>query len=145
LYLGTAGARPIMASQGRIVQVRVTTVSKTDFSNWLTCPGYAWAMLHQPHLAPDDEVSTRRREEHGRQVEALVRQRYPDAYSIDTDDSDESAALSAEALASGASAIFQPTVITDRGLLARADLLLREPDGWHLVEIKSSAANPLKP
>ena len=45
-----------MVLQGRTVQVRVTTVSKTDFSNWLTCPGYAWAMIHQPHLAPLDDA-----------------------------------------------------------------------------------------
>lgn len=127
------------------MQVRVTTVSKTEFSNWLTCPGYAWAMIHQPHLAPLEDASARRRELDGCQVETLVRGFYPNALAIDTDDPDESAALSAQALASDATAIFQPTVITERGLLARADLLLREPDGWHLVEIKSSAADPRKP
>lgn len=134
-----------MVFQGRTVQVRVTTVSKTDFSNWLTCPGYAWAMIHQPHLAPAADASARRRELDGSQVEAIVREFYPDATTIETDEPHEAAILSAEALASGATVIFQPTVITDRGLLARADLLLREPDGWHLVEIKSSAADPRKP
>lgn len=127
------------------MQVRVTTVSKTDYANWRTCPGYAWAMMHHPHLAPADDASTRRRELDGRQVEALVRRAYPGAVSIDLDDPDASAALSAEVLASGAAAIFQPTVISGRGLLARADLLLREADAWHLVEIKSSAADPRKP
>jgi hypothetical protein len=53
--------------------------------------------------------------------------------------------LSEQAIAAGASAVFQPTVRTGRGLLARADLLIREPDGWHLVEIRSSAADPGKP
>lgn len=102
-------------------------------------------MIHQPHLAPQDDASSRRRELDGQQVEALVRHLYPDAHTIDIDDSDAGPALSAEAIASGAPAIFQPTVITDRGLLARADLLVREDDGWHLVEIKSSAADPRKP
>jgi hypothetical protein len=36
-------------------------------------------------------------------------------------------------------------VCTERGLLAEADMLVRERDGWHLIEIKSSAANPAKP
>lgn len=75
----------------------------------------------------------------------LVRHLYPDARTIQTDDPETGATLSADALASSATAIFQPIVITDRGLLARADLLLREGDGWHLIEIKSSAADPRKP
>lgn len=131
--------------EGLSVQVRVTTVSKTDFTNWLTCPGYAWAMIHQPHLAPPVDATTTRREIDGDRVESLTRSLFPDALCIETDDPDESITLSARALESDAPGLFQPTVCTDRGLVARADLLVREADGWHLIEIKSSAANPEKP
>lgn len=102
-------------------------------------------MIHQPHLAPEEDASTRRREIDGEQMEALARMIMPDAVAIDTDDPDEALALSAAAFESDAPTLFQPTVCTERGLLARADLLIREGDGWHLVEIKSSAADPRKP
>lgn len=127
------------------MQVRVTTVSKTDFTNWLTCPGFAWAMLHQPHLAPDEDATDRRREIDGARMETLARELFPDAFSVETDDPDDALAISAVRLESGATALFQPTVCTGRGLLARADLLVREEDGWHLIEIKSSTADPGKP
>lgn len=127
------------------MQVRVTTVSKADFTSWLTCPGYAWAMRHQPHLAPPEDDTTKRREIALEHVLTLVRQRYPDAIRIPVDDQDEAIALSQQALISGATALFQPTVSTERGLLACADLLVREANGWHLIEIRSSAADPRKP
>jgi hypothetical protein len=127
------------------VQVRVTTVSKDDFANWLICPGYAWALIHQPHLAPETDVSTRRREIDGKRMASLARMLIPGSVAIETYTPDEALALSAEALASSATALFQPSICTDRGVFAQADVLIREDDGWHLVAIKSSAADPGKP
>jgi hypothetical protein len=37
------------------------------------------------------------------------------------------------------------TFLTDRKLLAEADVLVREESGWHLIEIKSSAGDPARP
>jgi len=127
------------------VQVRVTTVSQDDFTNWLTCPGYAWAMLHQPHLAPPENASTRRKEIDRGRITSLARDMLPDAITIEATDPDESVSLSRLALDSDATAIFHPSVCTERGLRATADLLVRDPEGWRLVAIRSSAANPEKP
>jgi hypothetical protein len=102
-------------------------------------------MIHQPHLAPPDDASTRRREIDGDRVETLALGLFPQHMHIVADDPEEAISLSREALASNAPALFHPTVCTDQGLLAEADLLVRERGGWHLIEIKSSAANPKKP
>lgn len=121
------------------------TVSKTDYLNWLACPGYAWAVIHQPHLAPPEDASTRRKQLVGDAVEALARTLFPDALLIEADDPREAADLTRLAIENGAHAIFHGTVVTGRGLLAEADVLIREDDGWHLIEIKSSSADPDRP
>lgn len=121
------------------------TVSKTDFMNWMTCPGYAWVLMHQPDLAPPEDASVLRREAAGDQLEAFTRQMFPDGILIDTLDTDLAAQLTAEAMQRGVRVLFHGTVRTSRGLLAEADVLVREDDGWHLIEIKSSAADPARP
>lgn len=121
------------------------TVSKTDYLNWLTCPGYAWAVMHQPHLAPPEDDAARRKQLVGDAVEALARTRFPGATLIDADDPREAAELTRHAIDDGAETIFHATVITCRGLLAEADVLIRLADGWHLIEIKSSSADPDRP
>lgn len=131
-------------SEQRVYNGRVT-VSKTDFTNWMTCPGYAWVLMHQPDLAPPDDAPVLRRQETGNQVEALARQMFPDGVLIDTLDTELASRWTAEAMQHGERVLFQGTVRTARGLLARADVLVREPNGWHVIEIKSSAADPVKP
>lgn len=121
------------------------TVSKTDYLNWLTCPGYAWVMLHQPELAPPEDATARRKEIAGDMVEALARQLFPDGVLIDAEAPNEAVARTREVISEGATVIFHGTVITDHGLLAEADVLVREETGWHLIEIKSSASDPAKP
>lgn len=121
------------------------TVSKSDYLNWLTCPGYAWTIMHQPELAPPEDATTRRKQIAEDMVESLARRLFPDGLLIDIEDADEAAAWTREAMAAGTDVIFRGTVITDRGLVAQADVLVREESGWHLIEIKSSAADPVKP
>lgn len=121
------------------------TVSKSEYLDWLACPGYAWAVKHRPELAPPEDAATRRKQVAGDAVEALARTLFSDAQLIDTDDPIAAAKHTQQAITDGASTIFHGTVITDRGLLAEADVLVRDNDGWHLIEIKSSAADPARP
>ncbi len=120
-------------------------VSTSDYLNWLTCAGYSWAIMHQPELTPPKDTISRRKQIAEDTVETLARTLFPDGLLMATGDDDEDAARTRDAMTAGADIIFQATVITGRGLHARADVLIREETGWHLIEIKSFAADPAKP
>lgn len=121
------------------------TVSKEDFLNWLTCPGYAWVTLHQPDLSPPEDANTRRKQIAGDMVESLARSRFPSATLIEADTVEEALQLTQTALGSGATTILHGTFLTDRGLFIEADVLVREESGWHLIEIRSTAGDPDRP
>ena len=130
---------------GHRVRDGTVVVSTSDYLNWLTCPGYSWAIMHQPELTPPEDATTRRKQIAEDTVETLARTLFPDGLLVDTEDTDEASLRTRDAMVAGADVIFRGTVATDRGLRARADVLVREETGWHLIEIKSSAADPAKP
>lgn len=121
------------------------TVSKTDYLNWLTCPGYAWTIIHRPELAPPNDAGARRKQLAGDAVEDLARTRFPNARLIEAESPEIAAAHTREAMDAGVTTIFHATCMTERGLLVEADVLERGNNGWHLTEIKSSAADPDRP
>jgi hypothetical protein len=120
-------------------------LTKTDYLNWLTCPGFAWVIRHRPEQAPPEDDTARRKLLAGSLIESLARTRFPGAVVIDTDDPDAAVLATEEALTGGARVIFHATLRSGNGLLAEADALIHTDDGWHLLGIKSSAADPLKP
>jgi hypothetical protein len=101
--------------------------------------------MHQPELTPPEDANTRRKQLAGDLVEALARARFPEALLIDADTPEDAIRQTREALATNATTIFHATVVTDRGLLAEADVLVRQETGWHLIEIKSTAGDPSRP
>lgn len=101
--------------------------------------------MHQPELAPPEDATARRKQIAEDTVEALARTLFQDGLLIDTVDTDEAVCWTRDAMDAGTEIIFQAGIATDRGLQARADVLVREKTGWHLIEIKSSAADPAKP
>ena len=121
------------------------TVSKDNFLNWLTCPGYAWMAMHHPEMTPPEDANARRKQLAGDMVETLARTCFTDALLVDAETPEDAVRQTHNALAAGANTIFHATVMTERGLLAEADVLVRDEDGWHLIEIKSSAADPARP
>lgn len=129
-----------MGIAGTELAQRTIHLSKSDFLNYRICPGYSWMVRHQPDLVPaDTDPLTMRRLRQGDVVEALVRTMYPDAVLIDTLDPGEAVLLTEQAIAGGAETIFQAAALTGSGLLARADILIRAPDGcWDLVEVKAT-------
>ncbi len=105
-----------------------------------TCPAWAWACCHRPEIVPPDSESTLRREEETRRVVAIARRRHPEGVAIAVDDADDAARATVAAIADGATTIFDAAVVTPGGLHARADLLLREDDGWVLVDIDAATS-----
>lgn len=120
-------------------------ISKTEFLSYLTCPGYAWRARHQPHLLSPPDAGARRRMREGSDLEQLAKQILPPGQTIHTREAHLADSLTREAMAEGESVLFQPTVLTENGLMARADVLIRTDHGWHMIEIKSSSTDPAKP
>lgn len=116
-------------------------LSKTDFLNFRICPGYCWVAKHQPDRVPvETDPDVHRRLDDGNTVETLARQRFPGATMIATLDPLEAVRETEAAIAAGATTLFGAAVLTGQGLLARADVLIRDGDGWLLYEIKASTS-----
>lgn len=123
----------------------IVAISNSDFLNWLICPGYAWMVRHRPDLAPPEDATARRKRLAGEAVEALARTGFPDGCLISADTPEDAISQTQQAIADGATTILHGAFMTDRGLLVEADVLAREGTGWHLIQIRGSAADPEKP
>lgn len=119
-------------------------ISKTDFLNYLTCPGYAWHARHRRELLPSLDDGAHRRMKDGMSVERLSRQTLPPGIEIYAREIREGDRQTRKAIADGATVLYQPTALSETGLVARADALIRTDNGWHLIEVKSSSIDPEK-
>lgn len=121
-------------------------LTKSDFLRYRTCPAYCWTAKYRADVVPPDPEEVRRREEDGVQVEALARQLYPDGVLIDVENAAEATRATELAIAAGARALFQASVLTRSGLHARADIMVRHPSGhgWDLIEIKASTSTDIE-
>ncbi len=120
-------------------------ISKTEFLNYLTCAGYAWHTRHQRDSLPSPDEGALRRMRDGNRVENLARELFPDGYLVTSRNSARADRETRAAMAAGHNVIFQATALAEAGMIAKADVMIRVDDGWHLVEIKSSSADPDKP
>lgn len=137
---GKVGKRKLVVLQPAIVDQAIY-LSKTDFTNYKTCAGFAWLAKHQPrHVPVETDPGIIRRTNAGDEIELVARELFPNGLLIDTEDMAEAVLLTERAIAAGTSTIFQATVWTDRGLLARADILTRMGDRWILSEVKATAS-----
>lgn len=115
-------------------------LSKSDFLKYRVCPSYFWLWKNKPELVPEDSPAEVRENkfEQGNQIELIARQLYPDGELVRGYNT-QAASNTEQLIADGASTLFQATVITENGLLAMADVIEREGDGWILYEVKSSS------
>lgn len=120
-------------------------ISKTEFLDYLTCPGFAWHKRHKRDTLPPMDESLLRRMRDGNYVESRARDLFPTGRLITSRRHDQADTETRAAIDAGVNVLFQATAVAEAGLLARADVLERLDDGWHLIEIKSSSADPDKP
>ena len=111
-------------------------LSKSDFLKYQCCPSYLWLWKNNPELVPDDSPAEVRENkfEQGNKVELIARELFPTGTLVQGYNT-QAVSDTEQIVADGASVIFQATVITQRGLLAMADVIEREGDGWILYEI----------
>ena len=116
-------------------------LSKSDFLKYRICPSYFWLWKYKPELVPDESTEEVRdnKFEQGNKVEAIARKLFPNGILIEGYNV-EAQANTQKTIEAGTDILFQATVITDDGLLAMADVLEKNADGWNLYEVKSSGS-----
>jgi len=119
---------------------RTPRLSKSRFVAGLQCHKLLWLRVHEPDA--DElkvDVVLEDRFDQGRQVGELARTRFPGGVLVDLPhDAPDRVPATRSAMASGAPAVFEATFI-EGGVYCAVDVLLHEPDGWTLIEVKSSS------
>lgn len=113
-------------------------LSKSDFLKYQTCPGYLWLWKNKREVVPEDNPEdVQHRIEQGNEVEGYARKLFPNGILLEGKP-EQTKRATEKAVTEGSKVIFQATVITSDGLLAKADILEREDDSWNLYEVKST-------
>jgi hypothetical protein len=113
-------------------------LSKSRFVHGCQCPKYLWWATYEPD-APELVPGAALEDifEQGHEVGELARRRFPGGVLIDLDPRDPGREpKTRELIAAGVPAIFEATFIAD-STYAAVDVLLRERDGFALIEVKS--------
>ncbi len=112
------------------------TISKFDWLTAHVCPAMAWHGLRAARTAPSE--ADRFRMEQGQEIGALARKLYPGG-SLVTGSSGKSAAQITQDLIADPSknVLFEASALSEP-FIAKADILHRENDSWHVMEVKSS-------
>src|SRR5687767_14898775 len=117
-------------------------LSKSRFVAGKQCHKLLWWKVHEPlaeELQPDKVLEDRF--DQGRQVGELARKLFPGGTLIDLPHDDYAGKVEAtqRAIASGAPAIFEASFAANDVFVA-VDVLVRDGDGWRLIEVKSSSS-----
>jgi len=114
-------------------------ITKRMFLNTLACPSFGWLMrLNPEEVRRPATLGEKFRIEQGMEVGRRVREVYPDGILVDERDM-TSAIERTKSLMNDPNVfvIFEGAFLVD-GLAAKVDILRREDDGWHIIEVKSS-------
>ena len=114
-------------------------LSKSRFMSGLQCHKQLWWRVHEPgapELVPDPALQLRY--DTGMHVGVVARGHVPGGTLIDLPHTDYDGKLAAtkRAIDAGAPAIYEASFSADNVFVA-VDILLREPRGWRVIEVKS--------
>jgi hypothetical protein len=113
-------------------------LSKSDFLKYQTCPAYLWLWKNKREVVPEEMTEdVERRIEQGIEVEGYARKLFPNGVLVEKR-LEEAKRETERLVQAGNEIIFQATVITEHGLLAMADVLVKENDKWTIYEVKST-------
>ena len=114
-------------------------LSKSQYLRGLQCHKALWLYRHKHELMAPIDANREALFATGHEVGELAKARFPGGVEIEFERAnfDTMAARTAESIEAGATVIYEATFISD-GLLAMADILLRNGDCWDFFEVKSS-------
>lgn len=116
-------------------------LSKSDFLKYRICSSYFWLWKNSPESVPEDSPAEVRENkfEQGNKIETVARQLFPNGILVEGYNT-QAVRNTEHLVVDGSEVIFQATVITENNLLAMADVIERDSDGWILYEVKSSSS-----
>ena len=117
-------------------------LTKTDFMRYLQCPRSFWLLKHKPEVYPHKKFSDflKKIVREGYEVERYAQMLFPGGVSLPPTVT-TALTKTREALSKKTKTLFQPAVLTDDGLFARADILTRNDDDTYILyEVKSSSS-----
>ena len=113
-------------------------LSKSRVMANMQCPRRLWLQVYKPELAESDG-GVNKRLNIGTEVGILAQKLYPDGCLVMADDLGKGISETESLLAQTRKPLFE-AAFKSEGILVLADLLLREKNGWRMVEVKSSAS-----
>ena len=111
-------------------------IRKSDWLSAQTCVSQAWFSRRADHAKPNEAGLFRM--EQGREIGELAHELYPAGIKIHSLDMEAATAETTALMEDSAVDVLFEAAFTADGLVARADILKREADGWHVLEVKSS-------
>ncbi|MCD6334100.1 MAG: DUF2779 domain-containing protein [Candidatus Latescibacteria bacterium] len=118
-------------------------ISKQIFLNALACPVLGWESRSQP-VSEAPTIGEQFRMEQGIEIGRRARALYPEGMLIEEGDMASASEKTKRMMADpGVSILFEAAFLTGN-FGARADILRREENGWHMIEVKSSVRDKLE-
>ena len=112
-------------------------VSKDIFLNSIICPSFGW-LIRNDKVKKTTNIGDKFRMEQGLEIGKRSRMIYPDGILIDDKDIITASEKTKTLMSNPKNNIlFEATFSIDE-YVCKADVLIREKGGWHLVEVKSS-------
>ncbi len=112
------------------------TIAKYDWLAAEKCPTMAWHELRVHKPAPDEGTIFRMQQ--GQEVGALARGLYPNGVFVARREGAAPVEVTQTLVADASSATLFEAAFGVGPFVAKADILTREGDGWHVLEVKSS-------
>ncbi len=118
-------------------------LTKSDYLKYLIHPAYLWLQKHDKEKLPPFDDAVQAIVDAGNEIEAVARELFPKGVMVKSLFAD-SVRETEKYVKEGHKVIYQASVLTDRRLYARADVIMKNTDGsWDIYEIKS--ATKVKP
>jgi len=114
-------------------------LTKSDYMKFLIHPAYLWLAKYAKDELPEFDEVGQANVDQGYAVEAVANGLFPGGVLVDVpmfDGPDESTKLMNTG---GPGTLFQPSVLTERRLYVRSDVMVRRGEVWDLYEIKGAA------
>lgn len=115
-------------------------LSKSTLMRGMQCQKNLWLHLYQSNLEPKPDAATQMQFDEGNEVGELARKHFNGGELINEPywEFEKAHAATQALIKNGSTIIFEAAFLVD-GLFARADILKKDKNGWHLIEVKKSA------
>ena len=116
-------------------------ISKSQYIKGLQCHKYLWLQKKRPELRDTLDSSQVSLYNSGTSIGALAQDLFPGGIEVafTQDDFNAMLAKTKKLIAEGAEVIYEAT-FSEKGVFARADILVRRGDRWDMYEVKGSTS-----